>query len=132
MFILFIITVFIHKKCVIKLMKVIVMNNKVHDIADDNFDTEVLKSEQLVLVDYWADGCGPCKMLAPILDEIVSDFADRLKVTKLNINDNPTTPEKYRIRGVPTLMLFKNGEVVATKIGPANKIQLTEFIEKNA
>ena len=108
------------------------MNNKVHDISDDNFDTEILKSEQLVLVDYWADGCGPCKMLAPVLDEIASDFADRLKVTKLNINDNPTTPEKYRIRGVPTLMLFKNGEVVATKVGPANKIQLTEFIEKNA
>jgi thioredoxin 1 len=84
-----------------------------------------------VLVDYWADWCGPCKMIAPILDEIAEDYADKIKVVKLNIDDNPNTPPKYGIRGIPTLMLFKGGNVEATKVGAVSKSQLTAFIDSN-
>lgn len=98
-------------------------------LSDDTFEDEVLKSDQPVLVDYWAEWCGPCKMIAPILDEISEEYGDRLKVAKLNIDENPGTPPKYGIRGIPTLMIFKNGNVEATKVGAVSKSQLTAFIE---
>jgi thioredoxin 1 len=91
----------------------------------------VTKAEGTVLVDYWADWCGPCKMIAPILDEIAEEYAGRLKVAKLNIDENPNTPPKFGIRGIPTLMLFKGGEVEATKVGAVSKSQLTAFIDSN-
>jgi thioredoxin 1 len=100
-------------------------------VTDANFETEVLKSADPVLVDYWADWCGPCKMLAPVLDEIASEYAGKVKVAKLNIDENPGTPPRYGIRGIPTLMLFKDGEVEATKIGAVSKSQLTAFIDSN-
>lgn len=100
-------------------------------ISDDNFDQEVLQSQVPVLVDYWAEWCGPCKMIAPILDEISKEYAGRLKIAKLNIDDNQNTPPKYGIRGIPTLMLFKNGNVEATKVGALSKSQLTAFIDSN-
>jgi len=102
--------------------------NIVH-ISDESFEEEVLQSEQPVLIDYWAEWCGPCKMIAPVLEEIATEYSDRLKVVKLNIDDNPRTPPKYGIRGIPTLMVFKNGQVAATKVGAASKAQLTAFID---
>jgi len=98
-------------------------------LSDDTFEEEVLKSSDPVLVDYWAEWCGPCKMIAPILDEIAKEYAGRLKIAKLNIDENPGTPPKYGIRGIPTLMLFKNGNVEATKVGAVSKSQLTAFID---
>lgn len=98
-------------------------------LSDDTFEDEVLKSSDPVLVDYWAEWCGPCKMIAPILDEIAKEYAGRLKVAKLNIDDNPGTPPKYGIRGIPTLMLFKDGSVESTKVGAVSKSQLTAFID---
>ena len=106
------------------------MSNIVH-ISDDSFDSDVIKSDIPVLVDYWADWCGPCKMIAPILDEIAGQYAGKLKITKLNIDENPSTPPKYGIRGIPTLMLFKAGEVEATKVGAMSKSQLTAFLDSN-
>ena len=100
-------------------------------VADDNFEEQVLKSDIPVLVDYWADWCGPCKMIAPILEEIAGDYASKLKIAKLNIDENPQTPPKYGIRGIPTLMLFKDGNVEATKVGALSKSQLTAFIDSN-
>jgi len=100
-------------------------------VTDDSFDGEVIKSEQPVLVDFWADWCGPCKMIAPVLDEIAGEYAGKLKVAKLNIDENPGTPPKYGIRGIPTLMLFKGGNVEATKVGAVSKSQLTAFIDSN-
>jgi len=100
-------------------------------LTDDSFEAEVLGSDSPVLVDYWADWCGPCKMIAPILDEISGEYAGRLKVAKLNIDENPGTPPKYGIRGIPTLMLFKGGAVEATKVGAVSKSQLTAFIDSN-
>ena len=99
--------------------------------TDDNFDEEVISSELPVLVDFWADWCGPCKMIAPILEEIASEYGGKIKVAKLNIDDNPQTPPKYGIRGIPTLMLFKDGNVEATKVGALSKSQLTAFIDSN-
>ena len=84
-----------------------------------------------VLIDYWAEWCGPCKMIAPVLDEVASEYADKVRVAKLNIDENPATPPKYGIRGIPTLMLFKNGEVEATKVGAVSKAQLTAFLDEN-
>lgn len=104
--------------------------NIVH-VSDAEFDSKVLKSEVPVLVDFWAEWCGPCKMIAPILDEIADDYVGRLVVAKLNIDDNPATPPKYGIRGIPTLMLFKGGEVEATKVGALSKSQLVSFIDGN-
>lgn len=100
-------------------------------VSDDNFEAEVLKSEIPVLLDFWAEWCGPCKMLAPIVDEISKEYEGRLKVCKLDIDANPLTPPKYGIRGIPTLMLFKNGDVAATKVGAVSKAQLASFIDSN-
>ncbi|HEB96107.1 MAG TPA: thioredoxin TrxA [Sedimenticola thiotaurini] len=107
------------------------MSEQIVHLSDDSFESEVLKSSVPVLVDYWAEWCGPCKMIAPVLDEIAGEYADRLKVAKLNIDDNPNTPPRYGIRGIPTLMLFKDGEVEATKVGAVSKSQLTAFIDSN-
>ena len=98
-------------------------------ISDESFEEEVLQSELPVLIDYWAEWCGPCKMFAPVLDEIATEYSGRLKVVKLNIDDNPQTPPKYGIRGIPTLMVFKNGQVEGTKVGAVSKVQLTAFLE---
>jgi thioredoxin 1 len=100
-------------------------------ITDATFDSEVLKADSPVLVDFWAEWCGPCKMIAPILDEVSKDYAGKLKVAKLNIDENPGTPPKYGIRGIPTLMIFKSGNVEATKVGAVSKSQLTAFIDSN-
>jgi thioredoxin 1 len=107
-----------------------VSENIVH-LSDDTFEDEVINTEGPVLVDYWADWCGPCKMIAPILDEIASEYKDKIKIAKLNIDENPATPPKYGIRGIPTLMLFKGGNVEATKVGAVSKSQLTAFIDSN-
>jgi len=107
------------------------LSDKIVHVTDDTFEDEVLKADQPVLVDYWADWCGPCKMIAPILDEIAEEYAGKLKVAKLNIDENPNTPPKFGIRGIPTLMLFKNGNVEATKVGAVSKSQLTAFIDSN-
>jgi len=107
------------------------LSDKIVHVTDDTFEDEVLKADQPVLVDYWADWCGPCKMIAPILDEIAEEYADKLKVAKLNIDENPNTPPKFGIRGIPTLMLFKSGNVEATKVGAVSKSQLTAFIDSN-
>ena len=107
------------------------MSDKIVYATDDSFDAEVVNAEGPVLVDYWADWCGPCKMIAPILDEIAEEYAGKLKVTKLNIDENPATPPKFGIRGIPTLMIFKNGNVEATKVGAVNKSQLAAFIDSN-
>jgi thioredoxin 1 len=107
------------------------LSDKIVYLTDDSFEAEVLGSDSPVLVDYWADWCGPCKMIAPILDEISEEYAGRLKVAKLNIDENPGTPPKYGIRGIPTLMLFKGGAVEATKVGAVSKSQLTAFIDSN-
>ena len=107
------------------------MSNQIVYVTDDSFEQDVLKSEVPVLVDYWAEWCGPCKMIAPILEEVVADYDGKLKIAKLNIDENPNTPPKYGIRGIPTLILFKNGEVEATKVGALSKSQLTAFIDSN-
>lgn len=107
------------------------MSDKIIYSTDDSFEQEVINAEEPVLVDYWADWCGPCKMIAPILDEIAEEYDGRLKVAKLNIDENPNTPPKYGIRGIPTLMLFKGGNVEATKVGAVSKSQLTAFIDSN-
>jgi thioredoxin len=104
---------------------------KIIHITDDTFEQEVLQSTTPVLVDYWAEWCGPCKMIAPALDQIASEYEGRLKVAKLNIDENQSTPPKYGIRGIPTLMLFKNGNVEATKVGAVSKTQLAAFIDSN-
>ena len=107
------------------------MSEQIVYVTDDSFDDEITKSDNPVLVDFWADWCGPCKMIAPILDEIASEYAGKLKVAKLNIDENPNTPPKFGIRGIPTLMLFKGGNVEATKVGAVSKSQLTAFIDSN-
>ena len=107
------------------------MSNAVTYVSDDTFDLEVLQSTTPVLVDYWAEWCGPCKMIAPILDDVAKEYAGKLKVAKLNIDENQATPPKYGIRGIPTLMLFKNGNVEATKVGALSKTQLAAFIDAN-
>ena len=107
------------------------MTDRIVYISDDTFENEVLNSSEPVLVDYWAEWCGPCKMIAPILDEIAAEYAGKIKVAKLNIDENPSTPPRYGIRGIPTLMLFKGGNVEATKVGAVSKSQLTAFIDSN-
>ena len=100
-------------------------------ISDASFEEDVLKSDIPVLVDYWAEWCGPCKMIAPVLDEISRDYVGRLKVCKLNIDENEATPPKYNVRGIPTLMLFKNGNMEVSKVGALSKSQLTAFLDSN-
>ena len=98
-------------------------------ISDTSFDSDVLKADKPVLVDYWAEWCGPCKMIAPILDELSKDYDGRLQVAKMNVDENRDVPAKYGIRGIPTLMLFKGGELAATKVGALSKAQLTAFVD---
>ncbi|MES9994427.1 MAG: thioredoxin TrxA [Candidatus Thiodiazotropha sp.] len=107
------------------------MSEQIVHVTDDSFESEVLKSSQPVLIDYWAEWCGPCKMIAPVLDDIATEYNGKLKVVKLNIDENPNTPPRYGIRGIPTLMLFKDGEVEATKVGAVSKSQLVAFIDSN-
>ena len=107
------------------------MSDNIHHISDDSFQEEVLDSELPVLVDYWAEWCGPWKMIAPILDEVAQEYSGKLKIAKLNIDDNQLTPPKFGIRGIPTLMLFKGGNAEATKVGALSKSQLTAFIDSN-
>ncbi len=107
------------------------MSNDIVYVTDDSFEEDVLKSDIPVLVDYWAEWCGPCKMIAPILEEIVGDYTGKMKVAKLNIDENSVTPPKFGIRGIPTLMIFKDGDVEATKVGALTKSQLTAFIDSN-
>jgi thioredoxin 1 len=99
--------------------------------SDSSFDRDVLKAERPVLLDFWAEWCGPCKMIAPILDEIATEYKDRLKIAKLNIDENPQTPPKFGIRGIPTLILFKNGAVEAQKVGALSKSQLAAFLDQH-
>ena len=98
---------------------------------DENFENDILNSSTLTLVDFWAEWCGPCKMIAPILDEVAGEFDGRVTVGKLNIDQNAGTPPKFGIRGIPTLLLFKDGQVAATKVGALSKTQLVEFLENN-
>ena len=105
--------------------------SSINHVTDASFDQEVLKASVPVLVDFWAEWCGPCKMIGPVLEEISGEYAGKLKIAKLNIDENPQTPPKYGIRGIPTLMLFKNGGVEATKVGAVSKSQLTAFIDSN-
>jgi thioredoxin 1 len=107
------------------------MSDAIKYVSDASFESDVLKSSHPVLVDYWAEWCGPCRMIAPILDEIAGDYQGKLTVAKLNVDENQATPAKYGIRGIPTLMLFKNGAVAATKVGALSKSQLTAFIDSN-
>jgi thioredoxin len=103
----------------------------IQHITDDSFEPEVLQSEVPVLVDYWAEWCGPCKSIAPILDEVAREYEGRLKIAKINVDQNQLTPAKFGIRGIPTLMLFKNGNVEATRVGALSKSQLTAFLDSN-
>ncbi len=100
-------------------------------VSDASFDADVLKASGPVLVDYWAEWCGPCKMIAPVLDEIAGTYEGKLTIAKLNIDENQETPAKHGVRGIPTLMLFKNGEVAATKVGALSKSQLSAFLDAN-
>ena len=107
------------------------MNEKIVHTNDDNFEADVLNSDKAVLLDFWAEWCGPCKMIAPLLDEAADQYEDKLTVAKLNIDENPNTPAKYQIRSIPTLMLFKDGNVLAQKLGAMPKKDLTDFLETN-
>jgi len=107
------------------------VSDAVLHVTDSDFDDVVVKASKPVLVDYWAEWCGPCKMIAPVLDEIAAEYKDKITVAKLNIDENPETPQHFGVRGIPTLMLFKNGEVEATKVGALTKSQLAEFLDNN-
>lgn len=107
------------------------MSDLVLHVSDADFENVVLKAQGPILVDYWAEWCGPCKQLAPVLDELAKDYEGKLTIVKVNIDDNPLTPQRYGVRGIPTLMIFKNGEVDATKVGALPKGQLVQFIDSN-
>ena len=107
------------------------MNEHIKHVTDATFDNDVLKAGTPVLVDYWAEWCGPCKSIAPILDEVAKEYTGRLKIAKINVDENQQTPAKFGIRGIPTLMLFKNGNVEATRVGALSKSQLTAFLDSN-
>src|SRR6185295_10240722 len=107
------------------------MSDAITHVTDESFDPEVLKSELPVLVDYWAEWCGPCKAIAPVLEEVAREYNGKLKVAKVNVDDNQEVPKKYNIRGIPTLMLFKKGNVEAQKVGALSKSQLTAFLDSN-
>jgi len=107
------------------------MSEHIKHVSDATFDAEVIKSATPVLVDYWAEWCGPCKSIAPILEAVAKEYGGRLKVAKINVDENQSTPAKFGIRGIPTLMLFKNGNVEATKVGALSKSQLTAFLDSN-
>ena len=105
------------------------MSDKIVHVTDDSFEQDVIRSEVPVLVDYWAEWCGPCKMIAPILEEVVDDYAGKLKIAKLNIDENPAAPDRYGVRGIPTLMLFNEGQVAAVLVGARPKSQIKEWVE---
>ncbi|MEN9539366.1 MAG: hypothetical protein RLZZ126_1601 [Pseudomonadota bacterium] len=105
-------------------------NALIKHISDASFEADVLKADKPVLVDYWAEWCGPCKMIAPVLDELSATYQGKLQITKMNVDENRDIPAKFGIRGIPTLMLFKNGELAATKVGAMSKAQMAEFIDK--
>ncbi len=107
------------------------MSKNILSLSDSSFEQDVLNSEVPVLVDYWAEWCGPCKMIAPLLDEIADEYNGRVKIAKLNIDENQQTPARFGVRGIPTLMLFKGGEVEASKVGALSKSQLTAFLDQN-
>ena len=107
------------------------MSDNIHHVTDASWSADVLEADKPVLVDYWAEWCGPCKMIAPILEEIADEYADRVKICKIDIDDNSNTPSKYGVRGIPTLMLFREGQVEATKVGALSKSQLAAFIDSN-
>ncbi|MBS3799348.1 MULTISPECIES: thioredoxin TrxA [unclassified Pseudoalteromonas] len=107
------------------------MSDKIIQLTDDSFEADVMQSDKPVLVDFWAEWCGPCKMIAPILDDVAGEFEGRVTIGKLNIDQNAGTPPKFGIRGIPTLLLFKDGQVAATKVGALSKAQLVEFLENN-
>ena len=107
------------------------MSESILKLTDAEFENQVIKSEKPILVDYWAEWCGPCKMIAPVLEEVASELSDKILIGKLNVDENSETPPKYGIRGIPTLMLFKDGEVVGTQVGAISKNDLINFIENN-
>ena len=107
------------------------MSEHIMHVTDDSFESEVLKSDVPVLVDYWAEWCGPCKAIAPLLEDIAREYTGKIKVAKVNVDENQQTPQKYGIRGIPTLMLFKGGNIEATKVGALSKSQLSAFLDSN-